>query len=138
MIDGFVDTLTETILNLDRSVVLVGHSFGGLIAAKVMERLDRHIHQLLLLQPVLHPASTKYKYPRITKHLLKYLKPSMLKKELLGNPHFVDEGERLDEYVQYVLNDLQSPRVRTTIAEVMSLLTRSDSARTNTGACCPA
>ncbi len=125
ILQGYVDAVADMILDLKQPVVLIGHSFGGRIAAKVMEQMDAPIHQLLLLQPVLHPVPSTYKVPWITKRLLKNLKSSALKKTLLAQHHFVEDPDQMAHYIRYVLDDLQSPRIRKTTAEVMAALSRS-------------
>jgi pimeloyl-ACP methyl ester carboxylesterase len=127
VIQGYVDSVTEMILNLKTPVKLVGHSFGGLIAAKVMEKIDQNIHQLLLLQPVLHPLESVYRNSFLTKSILAYSTKSKLKKAMLKNNDFITEDERFYDYLNYIKNDLKSPRVRKTTAEVMSSLTKSES-----------
>ncbi|MBW7475871.1 alpha/beta fold hydrolase [Paenibacillus oenotherae] len=127
IIEGYVASVAQMILRMETPVVLVGHSFGGLIAAKVMERIGRNIRQLLLLQPVLHPIEAAYRYSFLGKQILKRITPSKFKKMMLQAHHFAAGDERLDDYADYAVNDLQSPRVRTTTAEVMAALTRPES-----------
>jgi thioester reductase-like protein/pimeloyl-ACP methyl ester carboxylesterase len=127
IVQGYVDSLAEMILNLNTPVILVGHSFGGLIAAKVMEKVDHNIKQLILLQPVLHTLDNLYRYSFVTEIVLKHSTKLKLKKMMLKNNDFIAEDERFDVYVDYIFNDLKSPRVRKTTAEVMSSLTQSKS-----------
>ena len=127
VIEGYVDSVAAMIIELNRPVILVGHSFGGLIAARVMQRQPSLIHQLIMLQPVLHPIKPKYKIQGITKLILKHLKPAKLKRERLKNKNFITSSKYLEDYVQDVARDLKSPRIRTTNAEVMSSLTQSKS-----------
>jgi nucleoside-diphosphate-sugar epimerase/pimeloyl-ACP methyl ester carboxylesterase len=127
VIEGYVDSVTAMIIELNRPVILVGHSFGGLIAARVMQRQPSLIHQLIMLQPVLHPIKPKYKIQGVTKLILKYLKPAKLKRELLKSKNFVESSKYLEDYVHDVVRDLKSPRIRTTNATVMSWLTQSKS-----------
>ncbi|UKS26309.1 lysophospholipase [Paenibacillus sp. HWE-109] len=61
VIKGYVESVTAMIMELNRPVTLMGHSFGGLIAARVMQRQPSLIHQLIMLQPVLHPVEPKYR-----------------------------------------------------------------------------
>jgi nucleoside-diphosphate-sugar epimerase/pimeloyl-ACP methyl ester carboxylesterase len=127
VIDGYVESVAAMIMELNRPVILIGHSFGGLIAARVMQRHPSLIHQLLLLQPVLHPIDPKYRFQGVTKLILQYMKPSHLQKELLKSKSFIASSPHLEAYTHDVVNDLQSPRIRTTNAEIMSLLTQSKS-----------
>ncbi|MBP1906505.1 nucleoside-diphosphate-sugar epimerase/pimeloyl-ACP methyl ester carboxylesterase [Paenibacillus turicensis] len=127
VIEGYVDSVAAMIIELNKPVILVGHSFGGLIAARVMQRQPSLIHQLIMLQPVLHPIKPKYKIQGVTKLILKYMKPAKLKRELLKNKNFVAPSKYLEDYVHDVVRDLKSPRIRTTNATVMSSLTESKS-----------
>ncbi|MFX3635939.1 MAG: alpha/beta fold hydrolase [Candidatus Pristimantibacillus sp.] len=126
VIDGYVEAVTKMIVNLNTPVILAGHSFGGLIAAKVMERIDAHIQQLLLLQPVLHPIASMYRHSLLTNTMLKYMTRSRFKKTLLQSSEFALNDKGLDPYAAYVIDDLKSPRVRKTTAVVMSSLTNSE------------
>lgn len=127
VIDGYVETVTKMIVNLNTPVILAGHSFGGLIAAKVMERIDANIQQLLLLQPALHPIASLYRHSLLTNRILKYMTRSRFKKTMLQSSDFTLNDKALDPYAAYVIDDLKSPRVRKTTAEVMSSLTDSES-----------
>lgn len=129
VIEGFVGSIANMIVELNRPVVLAGHSFGGLIAARVMERHPDLVHRLLLLQPVLQPVAPRYRYSGITGMMLRHMSPSQLKKELLRSNSFLTAGNSLEDYAQYVSRDLRSPRVRTTNAAVMAALTRTDAIR---------
>lgn len=127
LIEDCVEAVTELILELEKPVVLVGHSFGGLIAAKVMERIEPRILKLVLLQPVLHPISTKYRYASITEKALKRIKPSTFGSELQKGGDFSEGGVWMERYVEATIRDLGSPRIRHTNALAMSLLTQADS-----------
>ncbi|MEK5024901.1 alpha/beta fold hydrolase [Paenibacillus sp. FSL M7-1046] len=127
VIEGYVESVTAMIIELNRPVILVGHSFGGLIAARVMQRQPSLIHQLIMLQPVLHPVKSKYRIQGVTKLILKYVKPAKLKRELLQSKNFIASSKFLEDYVHDVVRDLKSPRIRTTNAAVMSSLTQSKS-----------
>ncbi len=127
LMDGYVEAVIEMISELNRPVILIGHSFGGLIAAKVMERIEPQIKQLLLLQPVLHPIHAKYKYAGVARSILKHISLSAFRKTLLKANDFIADSERLDHYSNYVIHDLQSARIRSTNAMVMSALTQAQS-----------
>lgn len=127
LIDGYVEAVIEMIHELNRPVILIGHSFGGLVAAKVLERMEQQIRQLLLLQPVLHPISAKYKYAGVTRPIMKHISPAAFRKTLLKANDFTADSEPLDHYSNYVIQDLQSARIRSTNALVMSALTQVQS-----------
>lgn len=131
VIEGYVDSIAAMIRELNKPVILIGHSFGGLIAARVMERQASFIHQLILLQPVLHPIKPKYKMEKVTNLILKYMKPTQLQKELLHNKSFIASSRTLEAYAHVVVNDMKSPRIRKTNATVMSQLTNSNSLQLN-------
>lgn len=131
VIEGFVDRVEAMIIELNRPVILVGHSFGGLIAAQVMQRRPSLIHQLLLLQPVLHPVQPKYKIQGVTKLVLKYIKPAQLKRELLRSKNFIASSKYVENYAHGVVHDLRSPRIRATNAAIMSGLSQSNSIQLN-------
>jgi nucleoside-diphosphate-sugar epimerase/pimeloyl-ACP methyl ester carboxylesterase len=131
VIDGYVDSVAAMIIDLDRPVILVGHSFGGLIAARVMQRHPSLIHRLIMLQPVLHPVESKYRNQGLTKLILNYVRPARLKKGLLKSKNFMADSRALEDYAHYVVHDLRSPRIRTTNAAVMSALTQSQSIQLN-------
>lgn len=59
------------------------------------------------------------------------MKPSKLKRELLKSKNFIASSKYLEDCAHYVVNDLKSPRIRTTNAAVMSLLTQSQSIQLN-------
>ncbi|MFD0769298.1 alpha/beta fold hydrolase [Bacillus sp. CGMCC 1.60114] len=131
VLEGYVESVSTMITELNRPVILVGHSFGGLIAAQVMERLPSLIKQLILLQPVLHPIQPKYRFRRITSFVLKYMEPARLEKELLQANSFRTSSQLLSNYAHSVVRDLKSPRIRKTNATVMSCLTISKSIQLN-------
>jgi nucleoside-diphosphate-sugar epimerase/pimeloyl-ACP methyl ester carboxylesterase len=125
LIEEYVEAVTRLILALEKPVVLAGHSFGGLIAAKVMEGIEPHIMKLALLQPVLTPISTKYRYAAMTEKVLKRIKPNAFAIELRKGGDFPESDERIERYVEATIRDLRSPRIRHTNAQVMSLLTQA-------------
>lgn len=127
LIEDTVDAVAELILELPEPVVLVGHSFGGLIAAKVMERVEPRIRKLVLLQPALHPVSARYRYAGITGAALKLMKPSTFGRELRKGGDFLEGGEAMEKYAAAVIRGLRSPRIRHTNARAMSLLTKPSS-----------
>ncbi|MBB3114475.1 nucleoside-diphosphate-sugar epimerase/pimeloyl-ACP methyl ester carboxylesterase [Paenibacillus phyllosphaerae] len=126
VIDGYVESVAALIDDFDRPVILIGHSFGALIAAKVMERVGSRIDKLLLMQPVLHPARRTYKYAGVTKSVLKLLSPSALRRTLLKTNDFTSPSPLMDQYVRHVMDDLRSPRIRAANAEVMAALTQPE------------
>ncbi|GED70449.1 MxaA domain-containing protein [Brevibacillus reuszeri] len=129
LIEDCVEAVTELILELEEPVMLAGHSFGGLIAAMVMERIEPRIRKLVLLQPVLHPVSTKYRYATITDKILKCINPYSIESELRKGGDFTNGGEGMERYVEAMIRDLKSSRIRHTNAWAMSLLTQTSSFR---------
>ncbi|MFC0215100.1 alpha/beta fold hydrolase [Paenibacillus chartarius] len=127
LIEDCVEAVTALIAQLEEPVVLAGHSFGGLIAAKVMERIEPRIRKLALLQPVLHPLSLKYRSSALTGTILKRLKSSAFGSELRKGGDFPEGGELMEGYVAATIRELRSPRIRHTNAWAMSLLTRTRS-----------
>lgn len=123
-IEDDIDAVIELILEHKKPVVLIGHSFGGLIAAKVMERIEPFITKLILLQPVLAPRSGKYRVAAVTKRVLKRIKPASIVNELRKGGDFQESNDRRQQYVGAVMRDLRSPRIRHANAAVMSLLTQ--------------
>ncbi|GBF76393.1 nucleotide sugar epimerase [Paenibacillus sp. 598K] len=123
VIEGYVERVSAMIAELDQPVILIGHSFGGFVAARVMERLPALIDRLLLLQPVLHPVPARYRFRRLTQATLKHMKPAGLEQHLLRSRSFTSPGHHLEAYVQRVRRDLRSPRIRATNAAVMAALT---------------
>jgi len=123
VIEGYAGAVAGMLAEYGRPVVLAGHSFGGLIAAQVAERLGDAVEKLLLLQPVLHPASGKYKLPVVTKAALTFMSRAALKRDLLRSRHFAAGGESLDRYAQFVREELRSPRIRSANATVLAALT---------------
>ncbi len=58
------DEQVEYVLNnctLDKNTVLVGHSLGGTVAMKVLEKLDTSISELLLVAPAVEPKFSNKK-----------------------------------------------------------------------------
>ncbi|MFF2157648.1 alpha/beta fold hydrolase [Paenibacillus chitinolyticus] len=121
VIAGYVEAVTGALMELGEPVVLAGHSFGGLIAAKVMERLPGYVRGAVLLQPALHPAHVGVP-AWIAGAYMKRMTERALVRKLLESGSFADEEEIPQEYVRYVLRDLASPRVRKTNADVFAAL----------------
>jgi thioester reductase-like protein/pimeloyl-ACP methyl ester carboxylesterase len=128
---GYMNSVVDLILSFQSPVILIGHSFGGLVAAHAAEQLQERIKKLILLQPVLHPAHYKYRSSHVTKFFLSLMNKSMFKKRLLANGSFLNEKEIPDSYLDYVMEDLQSPRVRTSNSEVMSAISNPHSIQAN-------
>ncbi|MFD0694480.1 alpha/beta fold hydrolase [Paenibacillus sp. GCM10027628] len=129
VLKGHIDALVEAIRSFDTPVTLVGHSLGGLLAAHAYARVPERIHRLHLLQPVLHRAPQMYRSAFLTEAALRKLRAPGLKKQLLAQSCFTDISDIPQAYVTYVLQELQSPRVRKTTAETLSALTRAESFR---------
>ncbi|WP_237691096.1 alpha/beta fold hydrolase [Paenibacillus caui] len=125
VIEGHINAVIQAILSHNRRVTLVGHSYGGLIAAKVLEKIPDRIHAIHLLQPVLHPVSKRYKSSTLTKNVLQFITESTFKKMLVSQTCFADYSEIPQHYVTYVLEELNSPRVRKTLAETLASLTHN-------------
>lgn len=129
VLEGHIEALIEAIRSFPTPVRLVGHSLGGLLAARASERVPELIHRLHLLQPVLHRAPQMYRSARFTEAALRRLRAPGLMKQLLAQSCFTDISDIPQVYVAYVLEELQSPRVRKTTAETLSALTRADNFR---------
>ncbi|MGG4142039.1 alpha/beta fold hydrolase [Paenibacillus algorifonticola] len=127
VIDGHVDSFIEAIAAMDTPVTLIGHSYGALLAAKIMERLPERIEALGLLQPVFHPAPSMYKQRWLTEMALSRMSEAALVKSLIKQSCFESEAQIPAEYIRYVQEELRSPRVRKTLAEVLRELTRPQS-----------
>ncbi|MFS0836577.1 alpha/beta fold hydrolase [Paenibacillus sp. 1P03SA] len=121
---GYVEAVAEALQELGQPVVLAGHSFGGLIAAKVMERLPGHVRGAVLLQPALHPVRPVpgASVPWLAGAWLKRMTERQFVRKLLESGSFADEEDIPQEYVRYVLRDLASPRVRKTNADLLAAL----------------
>lgn len=122
VMEGHIAALVEAIRAFDTPVTLVGHSLGGLLAAHAYARVPERIHRLHLLQPALHPAARKYRSARLNLLALRWLREKDLRKQLLTQGCFTDISDIPTSYVTYVLQELQSPRVRKTTAETLSAL----------------
>ncbi|MDQ0493465.1 alpha/beta fold hydrolase [Paenibacillus brasilensis] len=129
ILEGHIESLVQAIQTFKTPIRLVGHSFGGLLTAKVWERLPERISSLHLLQPVFHPAPRRYRSARITESVLGRLSESGLRKQLLSQTCFESMEAIPPAYITYVLEELRSPRVKKTTAEALAMLTRSDSFR---------
>ncbi|KRE73840.1 alpha/beta fold hydrolase [Paenibacillus sp. Soil750] len=126
VMEGHIAALVEAIRAFDSPVTLVGHSLGGLLAAHAYARVPERIHRLHLLQPALQPAARMYRSARLNHLALRRLREKDLRKQLLAQRCFVDISDIPTSYVTYVLQELQSPRVRKTTAETLSALARAE------------
>ena len=126
VMEGHIAALVEAIRAFDSPVTLVGHSLGGLLAAHAYARVPERIHRLHLLQPALQPAARMYRSARLNHLALRRLREKALRKQLLAQRCFVDISDIPTSYVTYVLQELQSPRVRKTTAETLSALARAE------------
>ncbi|WP_338553821.1 alpha/beta fold hydrolase [Paenibacillus sp. KS-LC4] len=127
VIEGHLESLIEAIAEMDTPVILIGHSYGALLAAKVMERLPERIQALGLLQPVFHPAPSMYKQRWLTEMALSRMSEDALIKSLIKQSCFESAAQIPAEYTRYVQDELRSPRVRRTLAELLRELTRPQS-----------
>ncbi|MNF97827.1 2-succinyl-6-hydroxy-2,4-cyclohexadiene-1-carboxylate synthase [compost metagenome] len=126
VMEGHIAALVEAIRAFDGPVTLVGHSLGGLLAAHAHARVPERIDRLHLLQPALGPAARKYRSARMNALALRGLREKSLRKQLLAQSCFVDKRDIPTSYVTFVLQELQSPRVRKTTAETLSALARAE------------
>ncbi|MCG7408765.1 alpha/beta fold hydrolase [Paenibacillus sp. ACRRX] len=124
IIEGFEQAIMELILNIPSEVIIVGHSFGGYLAAKVMEKLQDRVQRVLLLQPVLHAIGSNYKSSFLTHTMLRLMSKAALTKQLLHAQGFEHIEEIPADYIPYIHDELKSARVRKTTTEVMSALTQ--------------
>lgn len=127
VMEGHIRSLEQAIRAFDAPVILVGHSLGGLLAAKVWECIPEQICCLYLLQPILHAAPRMYRIARITEIVLRRLNASRLKNQLIAQTCFDNIDGIPLEYVTYVLEEMRSPRIRKTTAEALAMLTRNES-----------
>ncbi|RJX39818.1 alpha/beta fold hydrolase [Paenibacillus pinisoli] len=126
-IKGLEQSIRDLLMSIDSPVILVGHSLGGYIAAKMIDQVPEHIHMGLLLQPVLQPLSIKFKAKLMTLSLLRFASESAIKRMLLKEQSFAGEHEIPAEYIRYIHDELSSPRIRSSTAEAMSALARPES-----------
>jgi nucleoside-diphosphate-sugar epimerase/pimeloyl-ACP methyl ester carboxylesterase len=127
VIEGHVQAIMEAIASHQEPVTLIGHSYGALLAAKAMERMpSEHIQAVRLLQPVLHPANSRYKSSMANRLLLPHVTEDKLRKELLARGCFEHPNEIPENYVRFAQNELSSPRVRATLADTQAALTRAE------------
>jgi pimeloyl-ACP methyl ester carboxylesterase/nucleoside-diphosphate-sugar epimerase len=126
VMEGHIAALVEAICAVEAPVTLVGHSLGGLLAAHAYARVPERIHRLHLLQPALVPAARKSRSARLNGVALRCLRAKGLQKQLLAQGCFEDISDIPTSYVTYVLQELQSPRVRRTTAETLSALARAE------------
>ncbi|WP_053373074.1 alpha/beta fold hydrolase [Paenibacillus sp. FJAT-27812] len=127
VIEGHVQAIMEAIASQQEPVTLIGHSYGALLAAKVMERMpSHHIGAVRLLQPVLHPANSRYKSSMANRLLLPHVTENRLRKELLARGCFEHPNEIPDSYIRFAREELSSPRVRATLADTQAALTRAE------------
>ncbi|MGF7047989.1 thioester reductase-like protein/pimeloyl-ACP methyl ester carboxylesterase [Paenibacillus sp. DS2015] len=131
VIEGHVQALIDAIVTHNTSVTLIGHSYGALLAAKVMERIPERIHSIHLMQPIFHMAPAQFKYRCIIEMILPYITEATFKKSLLTQTCFDSVSQIPSDYIQYVLDDLKSPRVRKTLAETLSEVTNKDNFHLN-------
>ncbi|MBB3067861.1 pimeloyl-ACP methyl ester carboxylesterase [Paenibacillus baekrokdamisoli] len=128
---GFEQSIVDLIRGLESKVIIVGHSFGGYLAAKMAETLQDRIEKVILLQPVLHPVSSVYKSSLLTRTILRFMSKAALKKNMLNAKSFNNQEEIPEDYILYMYNELKSSRVRKTTAEVMSALSKSNNIKLN-------
>ncbi|KRE47840.1 alpha/beta fold hydrolase [Paenibacillus sp. Soil522] len=124
VIEGHVHAIIEAIASQPEQVTLIGHSYGALLAAKVMEQIPECIHAVLLMQPVLHPAGSRYKSRLINRMLLPQVTNDILRKELISRGCFEHANAIPHSYAVYAQNELSSPRVRATLADTLAALSR--------------
>ncbi|QNK57185.1 alpha/beta fold hydrolase [Paenibacillus sp. PAMC21692] len=127
VIEGYVEGLSRLLRSFDEPVVLIGHSFGGLIAAKAMESVPGAVRKLLLLQPALHPVrKAAYRFPKLSARLFRRGSFRLISKQLKKSGTFAMSENVPEDYVRYVREELASPRVLSTTAEISRHLTRAD------------
>ncbi|GBG09276.1 nucleotide sugar epimerase [Paenibacillus agaridevorans] len=127
VIEGYVEGLARLLRSFDEPVVLIGHSFGGLIAAKATESVPGAVRKLLLLQPALHPVrKAAYRFPKLSARLFRRGSFRLISKQLKKSGTFAMSENVPEDYVRYVREELASPRVLSTTAEIARQLTRAD------------
>lgn len=126
MIDGYLEAVAQALRELPSPVHLVGHSFGGYVAAKLAERVPERIEQLYLLQPPLQAPE----YPTMLKKvgsmpalldwiMRKQMTPERMENMLLEQGVFHSRGEIPSGYARKASSLLQSPRIRKTNLELL-------------------
>ncbi|WP_138755000.1 alpha/beta fold hydrolase [Paenibacillus sinopodophylli] len=125
VVEGHVHSIITAIAEQETSVTLIGHSYGGLLAAKVMERIPKHIQSVYLLQPALHKANVHHRLPSLNRLILSKLSPSVLRNTLIRQGCFDNDEQIPASYMEYVLAELSSPRIRATLADTMAALTKA-------------
>ncbi|WP_028547134.1 alpha/beta fold hydrolase [Paenibacillus taiwanensis] len=133
IIKGFEQAIMELILSIQSEVIVVGHSFGGYLAANMMEKrqLQDRLKKVILLQPVLQALHSGYKASLLTRTMLRFMSKAALQKRMLQSQAFLQEEDIPVDYIPYIQDELKSARVRKTTTEVMSALTQSDSISLN-------
>lgn len=100
----------------DENTVLIGHSLGGAVAMKVLEKLNRQIRQLVLIAPVVEPAfrgpdyRTEKKRTFIGTFDLSYdyeaIKSKAAKRLVLSENA---EAKKRKPYLQYLADKIYAP-----------------------------
>lgn len=133
VIEGHVNAIIEAIASQREQVTLIGHSYGALLAAKVMEQVPERIRAVRLLQPVLHSAGSRYKSRLVNRMILPKVTKDVLRKELVSRGCFEHDNAIPHSYAAYALNELSSPRVRATLADTLAALSRPEHFRLRPG-----
>jgi nucleoside-diphosphate-sugar epimerase/pimeloyl-ACP methyl ester carboxylesterase len=127
VLEGHIESLVQAIQAFEAPIALVGHSLGGLLAAKAWERIPECISELHLLQPVLHTAPQRYRSARMTEAVLRRLNTTNLQKQLMLQTCFDRTEDIPATYFTYILEELRSPRISKTTAETLAMLTKRKS-----------
>lgn len=125
VVEGHIQAVITAIISQPEPVTLIGHSYGALLAAQVKERIPERIHALHLLQPVFHQANALYSIPSINRLLLTMLSEDTLRNKLVSQGCFESVEEIPAGYIQFMRNELSSPRVRATLADTLAALTKA-------------
>lgn len=125
VIEGHIHAIIAAVLSQAEPVTLIGHSYGALLAAQVMERIPERIHAVHLLQPAFHQTNGRYRIPSVNRLLLTKVSANTLRDKLLSQGCFESVQEIPAGYMQYVRNELRSPRVRAALADTLAALTKA-------------
>ena len=100
---------------INENTVLIGHSLGGAVAMKVLEKLDHAIRQLILVAPVVEPAFRGPDYHTKKRAFVDTFDLSYDYKKVMQNAPgriiLSDNGEAATRkaYLEYLANQLQAP-----------------------------
>ena len=115
-LETHIETVIQTIKsNKYNNLVLIGHSYAGMLLAPVAECFHKHVRGLIYLDAVVPEKGQSFYnvFRNNNENYLQYMQEDILQQKLIDPPHPNEFGVTQDEDVKWMISNLRPHPLKT-------------------------